>query len=76
MPSHPNGPRPVSRTVRNDLKVAESDLDMADKKLNRIAENDSSAAQAQSLVRGAIIIILRILGLGTDDSDNGNGDHA
>lgn len=75
MPSKPNGPRPPGRYVRQQLQEIDIHAGAADRRLEGLAETNIDAARAQGLLRLIQVGVARLLGMGVDDEDNGNGTH-
>lgn len=76
MPTNPTKPRPPSRHVRQQIQEIEMDAGAIDRKLERLAQTDLDASQSQGLARRILIAAARLLGMGIDDTENGNGNGA
>lgn len=74
MPTNPTKPRAPSRHVRQQIQEIEMDAGAIDRKLERLAQTDLEASQSQGLARRILVAAARLLGMGVDDGDNGNGD--
>jgi hypothetical protein len=70
--TRPTKPRAPGRHVRNQLQEIEMDLGAADRYLEPYADKELGVARGQSMIGKALVKVARLLGMGTDDSDNGH----
>jgi glucose-6-phosphate-specific signal transduction histidine kinase len=73
--TRPTKPRAPGRHVRQQIQDIEIDAGAIDRKLDRLAQTDIEASQAQGLARRILVATARLLGMGVDD-DNGSNGHA